>query len=59
MSTVRECLAIDVVRRLTCEDVLERLTQLFVIRGVPDYSRSDNGPQFRPRRCMLGSNVWA
>lgn len=42
----RECLAIDVARRLTSEDVLERLTDLFVRRGVPDYLRSDNGAEF-------------
>lgn len=42
----RECLAIDVARRLTSEDVLERLSDLFVRRGVPDYLRSDNGPEF-------------
>ena len=42
----RECLAIDVARRLTSEDVLERLSDLFIRRGVPDYIRSDNGPEF-------------
>ena len=42
----RACLAIDVARRLTSEDVLERLTHLFVFRGVPDYIRSDNGSEF-------------
>ena len=42
----RECLAIDVARRLTSEDVLERLSDLFVRRAVPDYIRSDNGPEF-------------
>jgi transposase InsO family protein len=42
----RECLAIDVARRLTSEDVLERLSDLFVRRGVPDYIRSDNGLEF-------------
>jgi len=42
----RECLAIDVAKRLTSEDVLERLSDLFVHRGVPDYIRSDNGPEF-------------
>lgn len=42
----RECLAIDVERRLTSENVLERLSDLFVRRGVPDYIRSDNGPEF-------------
>ena len=42
----RECLAIDVERRLTSEDVLERLAELFVVRGTPAYIRSDNGPEF-------------
>ena len=42
----RECLAIDVARRLTSEEVLERLSDLFVRRGVPDYIRSDNGSEF-------------
>ena len=45
----RECLAIDVARRLNSEDVLERLSDLFVRRGVPDYIRSDNGPEFTAR----------
>ena len=42
----RECLAIDVARKLNSEDVLERLSWLFVTRGVPDHIRSDNGPEF-------------
>jgi putative transposase len=42
----RECLAIDVGRKLTSEDVLWRLTQLFVERGPPTYLRSDNGGEF-------------
>ena len=42
----RECLAIDVARTLTSEDVLERLSDLFVRRGVPDHIRSDNGSEF-------------
>ncbi len=42
----RECLAIDVARRLNSENVLERLAELFVNRGVPDHIRSDNGPEF-------------
>jgi transposase InsO family protein len=42
----REGLAIDVARRLTSEDVLERLADLFVRRGVPGHIRSDNGPEF-------------
>lgn len=42
----RECLAIDVARRMSSEDVLERLTDLFIRRGVPDHIRSDNGGEF-------------
>ena len=46
----RECLSIDVARRLTSEDVLERLSDLFIRRGVPRYLRSDNGPEFTANR---------
>jgi len=42
----RECLAIAVARRLTSDDVLHVLTDLFVDRGPPDHIRSDNGPEF-------------
>jgi putative transposase len=41
----RECLAILVARRLTADDVLATLTELFITRGCPDYLRSDNGPE--------------
>ena len=46
----RECLAIDVARRLTSEEVLERMSDLFICRGVPAYLRSDNGSEFTARR---------
>jgi putative transposase len=46
----RECLAIDVARKLGSEDVLERLSDLFIRRDVPDYVRSDNGPEFTAKR---------
>ena len=42
----RECVAIDVERRLRSDDVLFRLAELFVGRGVPTHVRSDNGPEF-------------
>ena len=45
----RECLAIDVARRLNSDDVLERLAWLFATRNVPKYLRSDNGPEFTTR----------
>jgi putative transposase len=46
----RECLSIDAARNLTSEDLLERLSDLFIRRGVPDYVRSDNGPEFTAHR---------
>lgn len=42
----RECLSIDVSRRLNSEDVLCRLAELFILRGTPGYIRSDNGSEF-------------
>jgi len=42
----RECLAIDVARRLNSQSVLAVLADLMVRRGVPDHIRSDNGPEF-------------
>lgn len=42
----RECLAIDVSRRLNSADVIDRLFDLFIFRGIPEYMRSDNGPEF-------------
>ena len=42
----RECLAIRVKRRLNSVDVIDVLTDLFLLRGPPAYVRSDNGPEF-------------
>ena len=41
-----ECLAIRVSRRLKSVDVIDVLSDLFVLRGVPTHIRSDNGPEF-------------
>ena len=46
----RECLALDVARQLSSQDVLDRLYELFLTRGVPDYIRSDNGPEFTAKK---------
>ena len=43
---IRECLAIQVERKLKAGDVQECLTELFCKRGVPEYIRSDNGSEF-------------
>jgi putative transposase len=45
----REALAIRVKRRLNATDVLETLADLMILRGPPDYVRSDNGPEFIAR----------
>jgi transposase InsO family protein len=37
-------------RKLTSEDVLERLSDLFVRKGVPDQRRSGNGSEFAATR---------
>ena len=42
----RECLAIEVQRKLSSQDVLDVLRDLFVKHGAPDYIRSDNGAEF-------------
>jgi putative transposase len=42
----RECLRVNVARRLTHKDVLEVLLDLFLERGVPVHIRSDNGSEF-------------
>ena len=41
-----ECLAIRVSRRLKSIDVIDVLSDLFILRGVPEHIRSDNGPEF-------------
>jgi transposase InsO family protein len=41
---------IEVSRKLKSEDVLERLSDLFVSKGVPDHIRSDNGSEFTAKR---------
>ena len=51
--SVRECLAIDVAKKLTSEDVLERLSDLLVHKSVPDHIRSDNGLEFTVK-CVRG-----
>ena len=42
----RECLAMLVARHITSQDVIDQLYELFLLRGVPEHIRSDNGPEF-------------
>ncbi len=41
-----ECLAIRVARKLKAADVIDVLSDLFILRGVPSHVRSDNGSEF-------------
>jgi len=42
----REGLAVEVRRSFKAREVLDVLSQLILIRGVPGHIRSDNGPEF-------------
>ncbi len=42
----RERLAIRVDRKLKSTDVVDVLSELFILRGVPGHVRSDKGPEF-------------
>ena len=46
----RECLAIEVDRSFTADDVIGVLQYRFAVRGTPRYIRSDNGPEFVARK---------
>jgi putative transposase len=41
-----ECLAIRIDRKLKAIDVIDLLSDLFILRGIPGHIRSDNGPEF-------------
>jgi len=42
----RECLVIRVARRLGSLEVIDTLADVMLCRGVPEYIRSDQGPEF-------------
>ena len=42
----RECLKLQLGRKLNSIDVVDALSDLFILRGPPEYIRSDNGPEF-------------
>ena len=42
----RECLATLVKRKITSQEVIDLLFELFIFRGIPEHIRSDNGPEF-------------
>jgi putative transposase len=52
----RESLSILVARKISNQDVIDLLFDLFIFRGIPEHIRSDNGPEFTARaiRRWLG-----
>jgi transposase InsO family protein len=42
----RECLAMMVGRKIKTQNVIDLLFYLFITHGIPEYIRSDNGPEF-------------
>ncbi len=52
----RECLAMLVAKSIPSQAVIDQLYELFLLRGVPEHIRSDNGPEFTAKvmRKWLG-----
>ena len=46
----KEALVIRVKRKLDFVVVVDALTDLFILRGPPEYRRSDNGAEFIPKK---------
>jgi putative transposase len=42
----RENVGVKVERKIKSQDVINKLFDLFILRGVPEHIRSDNGPEF-------------
>lgn len=53
----KESLAIRVKRKLNSVDVVDALTDLFIMRGPPEFIRSDNGAEFIAKkvRAWIGA----
>ncbi len=53
----REALAVDVERQIKYPYLIDRLSELFIEKGTPEYIRSDNGSEFiaKPLRKWLKS----
>jgi len=42
----RKCMPLDISRQFRAEDILNRLSKLFVMYGTPEFIRGDNVQQF-------------
>jgi transposase InsO family protein len=45
----RECLMVKVNRKISSQNVIEELFNLFIFRSIPEHVRSDNGTEFTAR----------
>ena len=45
----RESVGVKVERKIKAQDVIDKLFNLFILRGIPEHIRSDNGPEFTAR----------
>jgi transposase InsO family protein len=45
----RESVGIKVERKIKAQEVIDKLFNLFIFRGIPEHIRSDNGPEFTAR----------
>lgn len=54
----RECLALEVSRKMAATDVIDVLLELAAVRGLPEHIRCDNGPEFIAEaiRSWLGTS---
>ncbi len=48
-----ECLTIKVARKISFQDVIDEIFNLFIFRGIPEYIRSDNGPEFTTKAVRI------
>jgi transposase InsO family protein len=55
----RECVALEVERGMTSDDVVGRLIDAFRTRGVPRHIRSDNGGEFIAKAVRRLANITA
>ena len=53
----RECLGSIPRRSWHNTDIIEVLADIMIMRGVPEYLRSDNGGEFIAKNCANGSTI--
>jgi hypothetical protein len=52
---MKKALMIRVKRKFNYVDLVDASTDLLILRGQPEYIRSDNGAEFIVKRCAHGS----